>query len=79
MSTCVRIQDTNTSGNFFIDEELLRSKLGFKDSDFTKYAISPGMPLMPDAYVGDVDTFLKWAKAGEMMNAIGSLFSSKKK
>lgn len=70
-------QDVSVSGNFFIDEDVLRQKCGASDGDLAKYAMVPGVPLMPDFYVGDVDTYVKWAKAGEMMSAIGSLFSKK--
>lgn len=37
------------TGNFFLDEDLLRSK-GKKD--FTEYASDPTLPLFPDIYVG---------------------------
>ena len=36
------------SGNFFIDEDVL-SKTGV--SDFTKYAVDPTQPLMPDLFL----------------------------
>ncbi len=36
------------TGNFFIDEELLRSR---GVSDFSVYALNPSMPLFPDVYV----------------------------
>ncbi len=38
----------SVTGNFFIDEELLRSK-GM--SDFSSYALNPDVPLCPDAFV----------------------------
>jgi len=38
----------STTGNFFIDEELLRSR---GKSDFSTYALNPGMPLFPDVFV----------------------------
>ena len=36
------------TGNFFIDEDLLRSK---GVTDFDKYAVTPGAPLFPDFFV----------------------------
>lgn len=36
------------TGNFFIDEELLRAN-GVED--FTRYALDPGMPLIPDFFL----------------------------
>jgi citronellol/citronellal dehydrogenase len=36
------------TGNFFIDEDLLRSA---GVTDFDKYAVSPGSPLMPDFFL----------------------------
>ncbi|MGB6984550.1 MAG: NAD(P)-dependent oxidoreductase [Candidatus Aquilonibacter sp.] len=38
------------SGNFFIDEEVLRAE---GVTDFSHYAITPGGPLMPDFFVPD--------------------------
>ncbi len=38
------------SGNFFIDEEVLRAE---GVTDFSRYAITPGAPLMPDFFVPD--------------------------
>ncbi len=38
----------STTGHFFIDEELLRSR-GVKD--FSGYALNPSMPLFPDVFV----------------------------
>ena len=67
-----------TSGNFFIDDEVLKGKLGASDEDIAAYSLNPGLPLMPDAYVGDVDKLMKWIKAGEVIASIGSLFGSKK-
>ncbi len=37
-----------TSGNFFVDEEVLRSE-GM--SDFSQYAMTPGAPLAPDLFL----------------------------
>jgi len=37
-----------TTGNFFIDEDVLR-EAGVRD--FDKYAVSPGTPLMPDLFL----------------------------
>jgi citronellol/citronellal dehydrogenase len=44
-------KSTDTTGNFFIDEEVLR-KAGV--TDFAPYAMTPGMPdseLIPDFFV----------------------------
>ncbi len=41
---------TECTGNFFIDEEVLRSA---GVTDFSKYAIVPDTPLMPDFFVPD--------------------------
>jgi citronellol/citronellal dehydrogenase len=38
------------TGNFFIDEEVLRAE---GVTDFSRYAITPGAPLMPDFFVPD--------------------------
>jgi citronellol/citronellal dehydrogenase len=37
-----------TTGNFFVDEDVLR-EAGVRD--FEKYAVSPGKPLMPDFFL----------------------------
>jgi len=37
------------TGNFFIDEEVLRAE---GVSDFTPYAVAPGQPLAPDLFLG---------------------------
>ncbi len=37
-----------TSGNFFVDEEVLRAA---GVDDFTRYAVEPGMELMPDFFL----------------------------
>ena len=36
------------TGNFFIDEEVLRAE---GETDFTKYAVQPGTPLFPDFFL----------------------------
>jgi citronellol/citronellal dehydrogenase len=41
-------QPVQTSGRFFIDEEVLRES---GVTDFDKYAVSPGAPLQPDFFV----------------------------
>ncbi len=38
----------STSGNFFIDEEVLREE-GI--ADFSRYAVAPGEPLLPDLFL----------------------------
>ncbi|MBC8290782.1 MAG: NAD(P)-dependent oxidoreductase [Planctomycetes bacterium] len=40
------------SGEFFIDEDVLR---GAGETDFEQYAVSPGAPLMPDFFLGEPD------------------------
>jgi citronellol/citronellal dehydrogenase len=37
-----------TTGNFFLDDEVLR---GAGVSDFARYAVKPGMPLLPDLFL----------------------------
>ncbi len=37
-----------TTGNFFIDDEVLTAE---GVTDFEQYAVSPGTPLMPDFFV----------------------------
>lgn len=37
-----------TTGNFFVDEELLRTR---GVSDFSSYALNPSLPLFPDVYM----------------------------
>ena len=69
----VDAQDVGCSGNFFVDEEVLRAA-GASDADIAKYSMTPGVPLMPDFYVGEPDAFLRWRKAGEMMAKAASLF-----
>lgn len=70
-------QHVNTSGNFFIDDEVLK-RAGYSDSDIAKYSVTPGVPLLPDAYVGDPKAFERWAKAGELFATVGSFFSKRK-
>lgn len=72
------LQQVGTSGNFFIDDEVLMNKVGMTEAQIAAYSVTPGLPLMPDAYVGDADAFLKWVKAGDMIASIGSLFGKKK-
>ena len=76
---CAPLQTNSTTGNFFIDDEIITQKLGKSEAELAKYSVTPGMPLMPDFYVGDVDAFAKWAKAGELIASVGSLFSKGKK
>ena len=38
------------SGNFFVDEDLLR-KTGYGDADFAKYAVTPGLQPLPGFFV----------------------------
>ncbi len=43
------LRDSRTcTGNFFLDEEVLREE---GVSDFTRYAVEPGAPLVPDLFV----------------------------
>jgi citronellol/citronellal dehydrogenase len=45
----ILISDSKTTtGNFFIDEELLRTR---GVSDFSSYALNPSFPLFPDVYM----------------------------
>jgi citronellol/citronellal dehydrogenase len=37
------------TGNFFIDEEVLRAE---GVTDFARYAVEPGMELLPDLFLG---------------------------
>lgn len=60
------------TGNFFIDEEVVLTKLGLTVKDLDRYAVTPGIPLMPDAYVGDVAQFTLWSEAGKLANAVAS-------
>jgi hypothetical protein len=69
-------QDVDVTGNFFIDEEVLTTKLGASKSDLAKYSVTPGVPLMPDFYVGDFDAYNRWAKAGELIGAMSGAVSS---
>ncbi len=46
----LRRPSTTCTGNFFIDEDVLREA---GTTDFEKYAIDPGSPLMPDFFVPD--------------------------
>ena len=71
------VQHVNTSGNFFIDDEVLK-KAGYTDADIAKYAVTPGIPLIPDPYVGDPVTFERWVKAGELLASVGSFFKKSK-
>jgi citronellol/citronellal dehydrogenase len=38
-----------TTGNFFIDDEVL-AEAGI--TDFARYAVKPGNPLLPDLFIG---------------------------
>jgi citronellol/citronellal dehydrogenase len=38
----------STSGRFFLDEDVLRDA---GESDFTRYAVAPGQPLLPDLFL----------------------------
>ena len=39
------------TGNFFIDEDICRKKLGMSDEDLKKYAVDPTQELAPDFFV----------------------------
>lgn len=69
-------QHVNTSGNFFIDDEVLK-RAGYSDADIAKYSVTPGIPLIPDPYIGDPVTFERWVKAGELLASVGSFFKKK--
>ena len=43
-------QPTLTTGNFFIDEEILQ-KQGLTEHDLLKYSVKPGMDLIPDFFI----------------------------
>lgn len=43
-------QPTATTGNFFIDEEILKNQ-GMTESELQKYAVQPGIELIPDFFV----------------------------
>jgi citronellol/citronellal dehydrogenase len=46
----VLVRDSRAcSGNFFVDEEVLRQE---GVSDFDRYAVRPGAPLLDDLFVG---------------------------
>lgn len=46
----ILVRDSSTcSGNFFIDEEVLRAA---GESDFARYAVAPGTPLFNDLFLG---------------------------
>ena len=40
------------TGNFFLDEDVLRED---GVTDFSRFAVEPGRDLLPDLYVGDPD------------------------
>uniref|UniRef100_A0A8C4R1W2 Hydroxysteroid dehydrogenase-like protein 2 n=1 Tax=Eptatretus burgeri TaxID=7764 RepID=A0A8C4R1W2_EPTBU len=50
------------SGNFLIDEDVLREE-GI--SDFSSYAVSPGHPLLPDFFLDDVEGMQNLAVIGD--------------
>ncbi len=53
-------------------------RAGLSDADIAKYSVTPGMPLIPDPYIGDPEAFEKWMKAKEVLSSVGSFFSFKK-
>jgi citronellol/citronellal dehydrogenase len=59
------------TGNTFIDEDVLREE---GVTNFDHYAVQPGVPLMPDFYLGSADSALRLKKAGEMAKGMASLF-----
>jgi citronellol/citronellal dehydrogenase len=67
------------SGNFFIDEDILRQKLGKTDREIAAYAVSPGVPLLPDFFIGDPAAAEKLVGMGQAMQkaskAVGAFFS----
>jgi citronellol/citronellal dehydrogenase len=70
-------QGVEYSGNFCIDDEVLRSMRGLTDSDLDKYANGP--VLMPDFYIGSVDAMKKWMKMGDMVGNLAGMFGMGKK
>ncbi len=60
------------------DHVQVLKRAGYSDSDIAKYSVTPGVPLLPDAYVGDPKAFERWAKAGELFATVGSFFSKRK-
>ncbi len=46
-----RRQSQKCTGQFFVDEDLLR-EIGI--TDFSQYAVDPNAPLIEDLFIGDV-------------------------
>jgi len=50
----VKLNSKETTGNFFLDDEVLLKYRGMSMKDLDKYAVQPGAPLMPDFFLDDM-------------------------
>ena len=68
-------QDIKTTGQFFIDEDIMINKIGISNKDLKKkYNNSNNLiPLIPDIFVGDPEYVSKYMNFGKMGKNISSL------
>ena len=67
-------QDINTTGNFFIDEDIIIDKVGINKKELKKYNNSNSLvPLIPDIFVGDPDHVSKYMNFGKIGKNIAKL------
>jgi len=59
------------TGKFYIDEEALKEA---GETDFSKYRVQKGVPLMPDLYVGEPAAVERWLKLGGLLSSAKKLF-----
>jgi citronellol/citronellal dehydrogenase len=66
------------SGNFFIDDEILRAKLGLTQAQVDAYNMTPGVPPLADFFLGDPEEAAKLVEMGRKVQkatkAVGDFF-----
>ena len=71
-------QDTNVTGNCFIDDEICTEHLGMTEQDLEeKYRVSKMVPLMPDFYVGDPEKLEGYVDGARKMQSLAGSFMKK--
>lgn len=70
-------QQTDVTGNCFIDDEICTEHLGMSVADLDKYRVSKMVPLMPDFYVGDPTDLEGYVDGARKMQSLAGSFMKK--
>lgn len=70
--------DKAQSGHFFVDEEVLLAH-GFTPKQIKAYNNTPGIPPLPDFYLGDAAAYERLVKLGSVVQGVAGMFGGGKK